>query len=171
VAAATAASQLAELAAPAGASPRVRAWAEAGARWADVLSGRVVAVRVRAAAERLVGVGHPWEAAALCLAAAARSDDPATVRELLGAGRTLRGRVSPDRAIGRDGLSRRERDVGRLVLDGLTQREIGARLYISPKTVEQHVARLRQKLAAGNRAELVAALRARLQPPARQRTG
>uniref|UniRef100_UPI001BDCBA80 helix-turn-helix transcriptional regulator n=1 Tax=Pseudonocardia lacus TaxID=2835865 RepID=UPI001BDCBA80 len=126
---------------------------------------------VRAAAERLVGIGRPWEAAALCLAAAARAADPPTVRELLGAGRTLRGRVSPDRAIGRDGLSRREREVGRLVLDGLTQREIGARLYISPKTVEQHVARLRQKLVAGNRAELVAALRSRLQPPGPQRTG
>jgi DNA-binding CsgD family transcriptional regulator len=35
-------------------------------------------------------------------------------------------------------------------------------LYISPKTVEQHVARLRQKLDATNRAELVAALRAKL---------
>ena len=52
--------------------------------------------------------------------------------------------------------------MGELLLDGLTQKEIGARLYISPKTVEQHVARLRQKLVAGNRAELVAALRAKL---------
>jgi DNA-binding CsgD family transcriptional regulator len=49
-----------------------------------------------------------------------------------------------------------------LILDGHTHREIGARLYISPKTVEQHVARLRQKLSAGGRAELVAALRSRL---------
>jgi DNA-binding NarL/FixJ family response regulator len=119
----------------------------------------------------MVGVGRPWEAAALCLAAAGRASEPATARELLGLGRTLRGRVSPDRAIGRDGLSQREREVGRLVLDGLTQREIGARLYISPKTVEQHVARLRQKLVAANRAELVAALRARLQPPGPRRTG
>jgi hypothetical protein len=45
---------------------------------------------------------------------------------------------------------------------GLTQKEIGARLYISPKTLEQHVARLRRKLAATNRAGLVAALRAHL---------
>ena len=50
-------------------------------------------------------------------------------------------------------LSEREREVGALVLDGLTQKEIGARLYISPKTVEQHVARMRQKLAASNRAD------------------
>ena len=48
------------------------------------------------------------------------------------------------------------------MLDGLTQKEIGAQLYISPKTVEQHVARMRQKLAAGNRAALIAALRTHL---------
>jgi DNA-binding CsgD family transcriptional regulator len=66
------------------------------------------------------------------------------------------GRAAPG------GLSGREREVGALVVDGLTHKEIGARLYISPKTVEQHVARLRQKLAASNRATLVAALRPHL---------
>jgi DNA-binding CsgD family transcriptional regulator len=168
---AAAAAAAAELSALAGGSGRVQAVAAAAGCWADVLAGRVEVGAVRTAAQRLVGTGRPWEAAALCLAAAARTDEPATARELLGAGRTLRGRVSPDRAVGRDGLSRREREVGRLVLDGLTQREIGARLYISPKTVEQHVARLRQKLVAANRAELVAALRTRLQPPATRREG
>jgi DNA-binding NarL/FixJ family response regulator len=61
-----------------------------------------------------------------------------------------------------DELSDREREVGTLVVDGLTHKEIGARLYISPKTVEQHVARLRQKLAVATRADLVAALRSRV---------
>ena len=68
---------------------------------------------------------------------------------------------SPGR--GSSELSEREREVGALVVDGLTHKEIGARLYISPKTVEQHVARLRQKLAASNRAALVAGLRLRLE--------
>jgi DNA-binding CsgD family transcriptional regulator len=58
-----------------------------------------------------------------------------------------------------DELSDREREVGALIVDGLTHKQIGAKLYISPKTVEQHVARLRQKLDASNRAALVAALR------------
>ena len=49
-----------------------------------------------------------------------------------------------------------------LVVDGLTHKEIGARLYLSPKTVEQHVAHLRRKLRASSRATLVAALRAQL---------
>jgi len=49
--------------------------------------------------------------------------------------------------------------VARLVLDGSTHREIGAQLYIAPKTVEHHVARIRSKLGAGTRAELLAMLR------------
>ncbi|HEU5110273.1 MAG TPA: helix-turn-helix transcriptional regulator, partial [Micromonosporaceae bacterium] len=116
---------------------------------------------VTGTAEALADAGLPWEAAALCGAAAARLSDPAAAKDLLGAGRALRARfVTRGAAAG--GLSGRERAVGELLLDGLTQKEIGARLYISPKTVEQHVARLRQKLGAGNRAELIAALRVRL---------
>ena len=48
------------------------------------------------------------------------------------------------------------------MLDGRTHREIGAQLYISAKTVEHHVARIRQKLGAGSRAELLAAIREQL---------
>ena len=82
--------------------------------------------------------------------------------ELLGAGRGLRTATGRARRHAPATLSDREREVGALVIDGLTHKEIGARLYISPKTVEQHVARLRQKLAASNRAALVAALRTHL---------
>jgi DNA-binding CsgD family transcriptional regulator len=137
--------------------------------WASILAmrmgaaARVVPAEALAAAEALADVGRPWEGAALCGAAAAQLSDPGDVRELLAAGRALRASVTTeDRGHAVDGLSKRERSVGELLLDGLTQKEIGARLYISPKTVEQHVARLRQKLVAGNRAELLAALRARL---------
>jgi DNA-binding NarL/FixJ family response regulator len=56
-------------------------------------------------------------------------------------------------------LSERELEVGTLVLDGLTHKEIGAQLYISPKTVEHHVAKIRQKLGVSTRAELLVALR------------
>ncbi|MGH3759248.1 LuxR C-terminal-related transcriptional regulator, partial [Actinophytocola sp.] len=131
--------------------------------WASILASVVDAAAARSAAEGLADAGRPWEGAALCGAAAAKLAEPTEVRELLAAGRALRATVAtddPGAAV--SGLSKRERSVGELLLDGLTQKEIGARLYISPKTVEQHVARLRQKLLAGNRAELVAALRARL---------
>uniref|UniRef100_UPI00245624A7 response regulator transcription factor n=1 Tax=Nocardia farcinica TaxID=37329 RepID=UPI00245624A7 len=57
-------------------------------------------------------------------------------------------------------LSDREREVAELVLLGLTYREIGARLYISAKTVEHHVARIRRRIGAGSRSELLSMLRA-----------
>jgi DNA-binding CsgD family transcriptional regulator len=142
-----------------GGSAYLDALAAGAQAWAEVLGGHVDVTAVRRAGDLLVAAGRPWEAAALCAAAARRTRDPAATRELLGAGRGWRGR---ERGTGPDGLSEREREIGRLILDGHTHREIGARLYISPKTVEQHVARLRQKLSAGGRAELMSALRSRL---------
>lgn len=165
-----------EVRAAAGACDGQGVRAEAAAMWVAVLEGRVDAPAVRALAERLVRAGLPEEAAQLCRAAATRAGDPAAARILLGAGRavgeTRSGGPVDDGPTGIDGsvarsLTAREREVGALVLDGLTQRQIGARLFLSPKTVEQHVARLRQKLGAADRAELVAALR----PSRQRRTG
>ena len=59
-------------------------------------------------------------------------------------------------------LSEREQTVAQYVVDGLTHKEIGAQLYISPKTVEHHVAKIRQKLGASTRAEMLAALKTQL---------
>jgi DNA-binding CsgD family transcriptional regulator len=56
-------------------------------------------------------------------------------------------------------LSSREREVAELILTGLTYRQIGERLFISAKTVEHHVARMRQRLDVGSRDELFAQLR------------
>jgi DNA-binding CsgD family transcriptional regulator len=56
-------------------------------------------------------------------------------------------------------------EVAQLVLEGRTYREIGAQLYLAPKTVEHHVARIRGKLGATSRADLVAALRRALEDP------
>jgi DNA-binding NarL/FixJ family response regulator len=129
--------------------------------WSSILTSTVDPTAALASAEALARTGHVWEAAALCGAAAATLSDPAATKDLLSAGRALRATITPT-GEHRTGLSKREVSVGELLIDGLTQKEIGARLYISPKTVEQHVARLRQKLMAGNRAELIAALRTRL---------
>ncbi|MCS6799237.1 MAG: response regulator transcription factor [Myxococcota bacterium] len=52
-------------------------------------------------------------------------------------------------------LTRRERQVLALVVDGLTSGEIAARLGIGARTVEGHRATLMQKLGARNAAELV----------------
>jgi DNA-binding CsgD family transcriptional regulator len=48
------------------------------------------------------------------------------------------------------------------VVEGRTYREIGGRLFISAKTVEHHVSRMRQRLGASDRSDLLARLRVEL---------
>ncbi|MEV0379521.1 AAA family ATPase [Nonomuraea sp. NPDC050643] len=52
-------------------------------------------------------------------------------------------------------LSEREREIVDLVGEGLTNRQIGERLYLSPRTVETHLARVFRKLGVNTRAALV----------------
>ena len=52
-------------------------------------------------------------------------------------------------------LTDRETDVLRLVVEGLTARQIATRLVLSPRTVENHIQRLLRKLDVPNRAALV----------------
>jgi DNA-binding CsgD family transcriptional regulator len=137
--------------------------AEAATTWAAILTGTVHPPTVARVTAHLATAGHRQEAAGLCSTAAARATDPAAAKALLALARGLRAQVGARRRTVGDELSDREREVGKLVVDGLTHKQIGAQLYISPKTVEQHVARLRQKLAASNRAALVAALRRHLE--------
>jgi DNA-binding CsgD family transcriptional regulator len=59
-------------------------------------------------------------------------------------------------------LSERERQVAELVVAGLTYKQVGDRLFISAKTVEHHMARMRQRLGASSRSELLSELRAEL---------
>ncbi|WP_433514329.1 ATP-binding protein [Nonomuraea sp. CA-143628] len=68
------------------------------------------------------------------------------------AGRRQRGAAAHG-AGGR--LSEREREVVELVGEGLTNRQIGERLYLSPRTVETHLARVFRKLGVNTRAALV----------------
>ncbi len=49
------------------------------------------------------------------------------------------------------GLTRRERDILRLVAAGQSDREIAAALTIRPRTVEWHVANIRRKLGVRSR--------------------
>lgn len=60
-------------------------------------------------------------------------------------------------AVAGDGprLSRRERQVVALVVEGLTDREIGERLFISISTVRSHLDRISQKTGSRRRVDLV----------------
>jgi len=63
------------------------------------------------------------------------------------------------RAAGNQGLgslSAREREIAELVADGLTNREIGARLFLSEKTIETHLTRVFQKLGLRSRTQVAA---------------
>ena len=53
-----------------------------------------------------------------------------------------------------DGVTEREADVLRLVIDGLANKEIAAALRLSPRTVEKHVENLLRKTGARSRTEL-----------------
>jgi len=50
-------------------------------------------------------------------------------------------------------LTARQAEVLRLLADGLTNREIAARLYLSPGTVERHLATIYRKLGLGGRVD------------------
>jgi len=61
----------------------------------------------------------------------------------------------PHQPVGLEELTDREREVLALVGNGLSNHEIGRRLYVSPATAKTHVSRAMIKLRARDRAQLV----------------
>jgi DNA-binding NarL/FixJ family response regulator len=59
-------------------------------------------------------------------------------------------------------LTSREQQVVQLAAEGLTAREIGARLFIGERTVETHLANSYTKLGVGSKRELMRSARLRV---------
>jgi DNA-binding CsgD family transcriptional regulator len=74
--------------------------------------------------------------------------------ELLATGETVRKR----RTEASDELTAQERQIARLARDGLSNPEIGARLFLSPRTVEWHLRKVFAKLGISSRRQLRSAL-------------
>jgi ATP/maltotriose-dependent transcriptional regulator MalT len=125
----------------------------AGARleWARALAASAPEVAVRD--------GRQAQAAFERLGARLLADRAAALLRDLGAGSRPGPRVA-------GALTRREEEVLALVSHGLSNDEIGTRLFISAKTVEHHVGRILAKLSLRRRSEAVAwALRHPPSPP------
>lgn len=150
-------------------APHVRRLADAAVCWLHVATGGVDPAAVRAAATGLRQANLDWDGARLAAAAAAGVEDRKAAADLMACARTLSDAVEPlpakeaEQEPATPMLSERELEVGRLILAGLTHKQIGARLFISAKTVEHHVARMKTRLGVDGRNELFNRLRGLLQ--------
>jgi len=123
--------------------PAARGTARVGAARCLIALGREAEARMHAqeAAKLLDGWGG-W-----------RVEQSEAVRSRLG----LREETGPTSG-GASTLTPREREVARLIGEGLTNAELARRLYISPRTAAVHVSNILRKLEVGSRTEVAAAL-------------
>ena len=168
------------LTAAAGHSAFAKALAHAGRTWLRVLANHVDTDEVSAAARSLSQFGLTWDATRLAGQAALHTPDGRVSGAMLQLARDLKLTTAVDEAPGVEPataaverrapasqpastrLSDREREVAELLLLGMPYRDIGSQLFISAKTVEHHVARIRRRLGAESRSEMLSMLRAML---------
>ncbi|MET0992989.1 MAG: isoniazid response ATPase/transcriptional regulator IniR [Mycobacterium sp.] len=167
------------LTAAAGHSAFAKALAHAGRTWLRVLANHVDTDEVTAAARSLSQFGLTWDATRLAGQAALQTPDGRVSGAMLQLARDLKKTAAVDQAPGLEAagaavisatparpkssrLSDREREVAELLLLGMPYRDIGSQLFISAKTVEHHVARIRRRLGAESRSEMLSMLRAML---------
>ena len=146
-------------------------WAEAAAAWEAVHCPWPVAYARWRQAEALLTAGVRHDQAAPPLRQAWETASALKARLLLAEVESLgrRARIeptpspstpdattrvdTPDTSLRRLGLTRRETEVLGLVAEGLTNRQIAQRLFISDRTASVHVSNILTKLGVSNRAE------------------
>jgi DNA-binding CsgD family transcriptional regulator len=138
--------------------------AAAGHTWVRVLGRDVDPSAINRAVEGLSGIGLRWDASRLAAQAALHSSDRRVSLDMLNLARAAHSghastSPSPSTRSRTSQLTDREWEISRLVVQGIGYREIGERLFISPRTVEHHVASVRRRLGSTNRAEMIETLR------------
>jgi DNA-binding CsgD family transcriptional regulator len=106
------------------------------------------------AAETAADLAVAWQRAGHARAAAAAARRCADLVSRTGGAATpplLRGQPA-------EPLTKREHEVALLAAGGMTSKDIAARLYLSTRTVDTHLARIYRKLGVVGRSELTAAL-------------
>jgi DNA-binding CsgD family transcriptional regulator/tetratricopeptide (TPR) repeat protein len=142
-------------------APEPGAWEDARRRWQRLGLPFHASVCGWREGEALLLGGADRAAAAELLGEAARQAEELGAAPLVTAVRALARRARIPLGASGDGepeappagLTARELEVLRLMTKGHTNREIGAELFISEKTVSVHVSRILAKLGAANRAE------------------
>lgn len=131
--------------------------AQAGHTWLEVLRGEADFASVEASTRSLASVGQMWDAARLAGQAALQHPEREGALSLMQLAREIsRDQLRTTEPSSKGSvLTARELEVAHLVLAGQGYRAIGEQLFISPKTVEHHVARIRSRLGAASRADLL----------------
>jgi DNA-binding NarL/FixJ family response regulator len=112
-------------------------------------------VALAAAGEREHGLERLCDAYRTARKLGARPLATEVAREVAALGESVVERLGARAAAAADGggLSRREREVVRLLAVGLTNREIAQELFLSPRTVDMHVRNILRKLDCRSRVE------------------
>lgn len=131
--------------------------ARAGHTWLEVLRRQTNFDSVEKSVRELARAGHSWDASRLAGQAALQHPEREEALSFMQLAREILAdyQHQTTSAAKSSLLTHREIEVGRLVLDGQGYRAIGEQLFISPKTVEHHVARMRARLGATSRGELL----------------
>lgn len=163
-----------------GGTGRTTAWARVLVGEASTGAGRADAHRD--AARRFTALGRPFDAA-VCHVTAAEAGGSVDDAELQAAYALFAAAPAPwmaeraaavlggpaasssdgggSRPVDDLGLTKREREVAEVVAEGLSNREVANRLFISVRTVTSHLDHIYTKLGIGSRRELADLVRAR----------